>query len=391
MPDFTRLSHLARGLSAHTSRLRFSRTQSTAPNSSHAVVTHRPHTPRSQSDGSSTAGTASSGTTAVDEGHRALIKSIGTTDRFTHKWPRPQSLRVDSAADVVSARLLENGLGVDSAESWTAFKWCLLFSVCTVFTYGGAALICALMTWFRTWNQADVMYVADNDVLVLITLAGAILVFTALVGLSGVLLNARPILAMYTILLWPAFAALVAIGYVAYKRAAYALDHKLNLSWSQYYTPLGRLLIQDSLHCCGFYSALHEATSSKRCYFRTALPGCKGKLYRFERANLALIWSTVFSLVPMHLLNILLALLCANHVTETFGRGLTPERYRLTGSDVQADAAKLVQGAMPSEVMPKERLQTVDDFSREWDGMEHESPFLWHEEHQHQYDGHPIV
>ncbi|KAJ7681477.1 hypothetical protein B0H17DRAFT_942963, partial [Mycena rosella] len=228
-------------------------------------------------------------------------------------------------------------------EAWTGFKWCLLFSVCTVGTYGMAALVCALATWFRTWAQADVMSVADNDILVLLTLAGALLVFTALVGFCGVFLDSRPLLAVYTLLLWPAFAALAAIGYVAYKRATFALDHKLNLSWSQYYSPLGRLVIQESLRCCGYYSALHEATPSARCFPRTALPGCKGKLFRFERANLALVWAAAFSLVPLHLLNVLVALLCANHVTARFGEGIMPRRYRLTRGDVRADAEKILK------------------------------------------------
>lgn len=229
------------------------------------------------------------------------------------------------------------------------------------------------------------MYIADTDILILITLAGSTLVFISLVGLSGVLLNSRPILAVYTFLLWPAFVSLVAIGYVAYKRATFSLDHKLNMSWSQYYTPLGRLLIQDSLRCCGFYNALHEATPSKRCYPRTSLPGCKGKLYRFERANLALVWSTVFSLVPLHLLNVLVALLCANHVTETFGKGITPERYRLTSVDVQTDAEKIMRG-MRLDVMPsKRRLSSgVSEsvISREDTDGEDSLPFLSYEGQQ---------
>jgi hypothetical protein len=194
------------------------------------------------------------------------------------------------------------------------------------------------------WDKADVMSVADGDILILITLAASILLFTSLVGMSGTLLNSRPILAVYTLLLWPALAALLAVGYISYHRATFSLDHKLNLSWSQYYTPLGRLLIQNSLHCCGFYSALHEATFSKRCYPRTSLPGCKGKLYRFDRENLAAIWMAVFSLVPLHLINILVALLCANHVTRTFGKGITPKRYRLSSEDVKADAERILSG-----------------------------------------------
>ncbi|KAF7365598.1 Tetraspanin Tsp2 family [Mycena venus] len=243
------------------------------------------------------------------------------------------------------------------------------------------------MTWFRTWDHADVMYIADNDILVLITLAGSLLVFTSLVGLFGVLLNSRPILAVYTFLLWPAFLSLVAIGYVAYKRATFSLDRKLNLSWSQYYTPLGRLFIQDSLRCCGFYSVLHEATPSKRCYPRSSLPGCKGKLYRFERANLALVWSTVFSLVPLHLLNVLIALLCSNHVMETFGMGITPKRYRLTSRDVKMDAKKLMRrtglgvDAEPSEQRPSTRVSASGGHQDDRD--EDRVPFLSYEGHQY--------
>jgi hypothetical protein len=196
------------------------------------------------------------------------------------------------------------------------------------------------------------MYVADNDVLILITLSSSILLFTALVGMTGALLNSRPILAIYTLLLWPALISLLAIGYTSYKRATFSLDHKLNLSWSQYYTPLGRLLIQDSLRCCGFYSALHEATPSKRCYSRASLPGCKGKLYRFEQENLAMIWCATFSLALLHLVNVVVAFLCANHMTTTFGKGITPKKYRLSGVDVRADAERILTRMNAGEVRP---------------------------------------
>lgn len=209
------------------------------------------------------------------------------------------------------------------------------------------------------------MSVADNDILILITLAASIMTFTALVGISGVFLNSRPILAAYAILLWPALASLLAVGYISYKRAAFSLDHKLNLSWSQYYTPIGRLLIQDSLRCCGFYNALHEATPSKRCYPRTPLPGCKGKLYRFESENLDIIWSAAFALVPLHLLNIMIALLCANHLTRTFGMGMTPKQYRLSSKDVKADADKILQGMKQAGLRTRARPNVLRESSSE--------------------------
>ncbi|PBK95714.1 hypothetical protein ARMGADRAFT_925326 [Armillaria gallica] len=296
---------------------------------------------------------------SIDSGRETLVSGIGTTEKLTHKWPRPQSLRTKPETqrygatgtklshEAVSALLEGQGLGMDKARQWPCFKWFLLLSEITVFVYGAVAMIYVLSIWFRTSDLADVMYVADYDILVLITLAASILLLTATVGLTGTLLNSRPILATYTLLLWPALIAMLAVGYTGYKRSTLSLDRKLNFFWSQYYTPLGRLLIQNSLRCCGFYSPLHEAAPSHRCYARTTLPGCKGKLYRFEHRNLGTIWSATFALVFLHLINIAVALLCSNHVTKTFGKGVTPRQYRLTALDVQADVQKLSKVVRP--------------------------------------------
>ncbi|KIY68206.1 hypothetical protein CYLTODRAFT_351740 [Cylindrobasidium torrendii FP15055 ss-10] len=224
---------------------------------------------------------------------------------------------------------------MNDVREWPRMKWSLLFSILTVLTYGSFATYVCLATWFRTWMHADVMYVVDYDILVLISFCGCILLFTSIIGITGLILNSRPILAVYALLLWPALMSMLAIGYTSYKRHAYALDHKLSFFWSQYFTPLGRLLIQNSLHCCGFYSPLHDAVPSRRCFPRTGLPGCKSKLWRFERTQLATVWQTTFALVAVHLMNIVVSLLCANHVTETFGKGVMPRQYRLTKADVR--------------------------------------------------------
>ncbi|OBZ71128.1 hypothetical protein A0H81_08479 [Grifola frondosa] len=323
-----------------------------------------------------------------------LLPSFSTNDKFTRKFPRPRAVRNSTFVDgrggqgpAFAANILEEegeGLGIEQAGRWTIHKWCLILSVCTIFVYGIAGLVCAILTWFRAWPHADVMYVADNDILTLITLASAILLLTFLVGISGALLNSRPILAVYAVLLWPALIAILAIGYTAYKRYAFALDRKLNLAWSQWYTPLGRLIVQDSLRCCGFYSALHEATASTQCYPRTPLPGCKGKLFRFERQNLATVWAAAFALVPVHIANIIVSLLCANHVTRIFGKGITPKQYRLSEKDVHADAQMIMNTlrAVRPVLRPELTRAPLSGVFRE----DKESGFVLHE-----YDGHELV
>lgn len=383
-PDFTVpsthsiLSILPRRLSSLT----FGVSQMSSSPSPTAAVTApegRPQSLRSDSDYSTisadSAMTSSSAPSknSIDSGRASLIPSINTTHKFTDKWPRPKSLRTHSFMDSdvsnspnqTDAALLEEGQGpkMQNTEKWTVHKWCLLVSLLTVFSYGFVCLMCAVLTWlngescnssaraitsylglpllYLVWSQTSVVYTAANDVLILITLTGSILIFSSLIGAAGIILNSRPLLAAYAVLLWPGLMSMVTVGYLAYKRSTFALDHKLDSAWSEWYTSQGRLAIQDSLHCCGYYDALHEAIFNKRCYPRTLLPGCKGGLYQFEKRNLGTIWTVAFSLVPPQIANILIALLCANHVTRTFGEGITPARYRLKSADVKSDADKL--------------------------------------------------
>jgi len=175
----------------------------------------------------------------------------------------------------------------------------------------------ARLTKMTAWELAEVMLIADSDVLILTTIAGTIIMLTALTGMIGTMLNSRSILAVYAVLTWSALIAIFVVGQISYRRSAFALDRKLNLSWSRYYTTLGRLVIQNSFQCCGYYTPLHEATQSDTCNAHVTLPGCKRSLYRFEQENLKLIWTVAFALVPLHIINIIVAVLCANHVTVT--------------------------------------------------------------------------
>ena len=167
------------------------------------------------------------------------------------------------------------------------------------------------------------MLVTDSDVLILTTLCASLLLLAALVGLTGTLLNSRPLLAIYALLLWPALISLLSIGYVSYKRSTFALDRKLNHAWSQWYTDAGRAVIQNSLRCCGFTDPTHEAFYgsgyARGCYPRSPRPGCKAPLLRFERANLESIWRVAF------------------------GKGVVPRGYRLGVEDVRKDARRLLE------------------------------------------------
>ncbi|CDZ97769.1 Tetraspanin/Peripherin [Phaffia rhodozyma] len=212
---------------------------------------------------------------------------------------------------------------------WNRFKWSL-FTTNTIFIiYSTGALITLLLVWFNIWSHADVVIVGNTTPLVLSTLAAAFCLLTSLVGYAGIFLNNRAFLAVYTLMCWISFALIVIPGYLTYKNYAFNLEGKINRQWSRNLDEDDRLRIQDSLNCCGYYSPFIEATVSATCYSRSNMVGCKGKYLRFERTVLKTWWTVAFSLVPVQLLIIISALLCSNHVTYRFGKGLTPKRYRL--------------------------------------------------------------
>lgn len=169
----------------------------------------------------------------------------------------------------------------------------------------------------------------NKDELIVSTVAACVGIVTSLVGWAGILLNNRGFLAWYTFLLWICFAFLLTPGYITYKKRTFNLEGKLNKQWSQNLGASGRLAIQNQLECCGYFSPFVLATVSQTCYARTVLPGCKGLYMRYERVILQRWFTVAFGLVPLHLFVMISALLCSNHVTYRFGKGMTPKAYRL--------------------------------------------------------------
>lgn len=190
------------------------------------------------------------------------------------------------------------------------------------------------------------MSVTDHDILVIITVGATLLIYSSMMGISGTMLNSRPLLAVYTLLLWPDQMIILAVGYMAFKRVSFNFDRKMNFAWSHLYTVQGRQIIQDSFGCCGFYNTMNEPTPTKSCYIRASIPGCRDALFDFERTKLTIIWKVAFALAAIHILNMVVALLCSNHVTKRFGKGLTPPKYRLCTDDVKAEVRKSISAAL---------------------------------------------
>ncbi|EIW87456.1 hypothetical protein CONPUDRAFT_44378 [Coniophora puteana RWD-64-598 SS2] len=213
---------------------------------------------------------------------------------------------------------------------WNKFKWALFIANLCLSVYALGGLIVCILVWLDTFTNAEVIRVGNTPELVLSTIACVLGCITSVIGWAGILLNNRSFLAVYTFLLWICFAFLVAPGYVTYKKRAYALGSKLDLQWSRYLGAEGRLRIQNRLHCCGYFSPFAEATVSATCYARTVLPGCRAAYLTLERNALELWYALVFGLVPLHIAIILAGLLCSNHVTYRFGKGMMPKAYRLS-------------------------------------------------------------
>ncbi|KAI0640324.1 hypothetical protein C8Q77DRAFT_1044304 [Trametes polyzona] len=212
---------------------------------------------------------------------------------------------------------------------WNRFKW-VLFVANTVFSaYSLTGLIACLLIWFNVWTHADIIRVGNRPELIVSTIAASLGVLTSLIGWSGILLNNRAFLAVYSFLLWICFALLVTPGYITYKKRTFNLEGKVNAQWSRDLGLDGRLRIQNQLHCCGYFNPFIEATVSQTCYARSTLPGCKGPYIKFEQTILERWYAVVFSVVPVQIAIMVAALLCSNHVTYRFGKGMMPKAYRL--------------------------------------------------------------
>ncbi|KAI0292430.1 hypothetical protein BC826DRAFT_1092120 [Russula brevipes] len=198
------------------------------------------------------------------------------------------------------------GLGTNWVGQWTKQKWCLLASVTTVFLLGLSSFVLSVLTWFA----APILLITDPPALILLTFSSSLLLFASLVGMTGTLLNSRPILAVYVLLLFPSFLSFVSVGYVTYKKANFSLDAKVAEAWKLWYSPGARTVLQGALLCCGWSGPRHGAAASGTCYTRSPLPGCHGPLVRFERDALSSAAGMIFAL------------------------GITPARYRLTIHDV---------------------------------------------------------
>ncbi|KAH7928306.1 hypothetical protein BV22DRAFT_210573 [Leucogyrophana mollusca] len=213
---------------------------------------------------------------------------------------------------------------------WNKFKWALFAGNLVLSAYALCGLIFCLLTWFDVFEHADIVRVGNRTELILSTAAAALATVTSVIGWAGIMLNNRSFLAVYTFVLWGCFALLVTPGYLTYKQRTFNLEGKINAQWSRDLGAEGRLRIQNRLHCCGYFSPFVEATVSQTCYARSVLPGCKEAYLVFEKRVLDLWYTIAFSLVPLQIAIMLIGLLCSNHVTYRFGKGMMPKAYRLS-------------------------------------------------------------
>ncbi|KAJ3991065.1 tetraspanin Tsp2 [Lentinula boryana] len=215
---------------------------------------------------------------------------------------------------------------------WNTFKIILFVSNAVFSVYTLITLILCLLTWFDVFQNADVIRVGNRTELIFSTLAATFGLLTAVIGWAGILLNNRGFLAVYTFFLWITFAFLVVPGYLTYKKRTFNLEGKLNAQWSRALGAEGRLRIQNRLQCCGWFSPFVEATISQTCYARSILPGCKLAYLNLQRHILEKWYTISFGLVPLQLGAIIAGLLCSNHVTYRFGKGMMPKRYQLNSN-----------------------------------------------------------
>jgi hypothetical protein len=182
------------------------------------------------------------------------------------------------------------------------------------------------------WPRSQLALVAHGIILLYASIASSCVLFASSVGLAGALLNSRPILTFYNILLWPSLLSSAIVGYSSYKTCVFNLSGKVNEMWTQSWSDCEKTLIQDTvrvcsmhqsritnlvhlqLHCCGLYSPLHQAVLTSNCHPRSMAPGCNIGLGHFEQFQLGLFSKLSFVAVGLISASILAAVVCSNHV-----------------------------------------------------------------------------
>ncbi|KAF8929170.1 hypothetical protein BGZ47_001235 [Haplosporangium gracile] len=199
-------------------------------------------------------------------------------------------------------------------KRWTGSKWLLLFSALLLLGYSAVILYTTLTYILQKAPKSSVVMEFHSN-LVYLSLAGSVFgIASALVGLVGIFRENRIWLSYYTIVLWPGFALYVAVGYIAFRRAKQHLRAHIKDEWINEYTREQRLLVQHNLFCCGFQDSTNFAEYDMRCFPMTTLPDCEHKYSLFEKDLLTSLWTWSFTVAPLHLFVMVVALLCSNHV-----------------------------------------------------------------------------
>ncbi len=104
-----------------------------------------------------------SANSSVDSGHSNLIPNVGTTNRFTNRWPIPRIARKKTNGTGFNSFDDGTGLGMDNVRQWPGKKWSLLLSVLSVLSYGIVAMMYGLATWFRSGFSHSISCAFDGS------------------------------------------------------------------------------------------------------------------------------------------------------------------------------------------------------------------------------------
>ncbi|KAI0261193.1 hypothetical protein BGY98DRAFT_1104499 [Russula aff. rugulosa BPL654] len=77
------------------------------------------------------------------------------------------------------------------------------------------------IVFLLAYPVAPILLITDSPALVLLTFSSSLLLLASMAGITGTLLNSRPILAVYVLLLFPSFLSFVSVGYLTYKKRTF--------------------------------------------------------------------------------------------------------------------------------------------------------------------------
>jgi hypothetical protein len=206
-----------------------------------------------------------------------------------------------------------------------------------------AIFIFTVMTWAKGYASAVLVLDIRQDILIVSTVVGSMMLLASVFGFMGALLHRKKLLILFLLFIWPCILVSIVTGFLAYKeRNGGTFINRLSDSWDD---GSSQPFIQNQFSCCGFLWGLDRPFVSDQCQGAIGtravglvqnlvprltkrqladptlapsadqdLPGCIATWGDYISTYLRLTYIVAFACIPLDLFAFIVGILATNHI-----------------------------------------------------------------------------